>query len=434
MRKCSRLCFLTFSLLSVFGQGSWVSLAPMPTPRQAFGIAQTPDGRIFTIGGDTFSIGTYMPVGKVEVYDPQSNSWTTAAPMPTPRYSLTAAYSNGLIYAFGGYSPFAPRNTVEAYDPSTNTWSARASMPTARHNLRAVTAADGKIYVIGGDTSGGGQNVATVEVYDPVANTWTTGVSMPFTKSGHGVALGNNGRIYAIGGGQSGQLVGSVFEYEVGSAAWSIKSPMSLARSNLTVATTSDGRIVAIGGESYGVVSDFVEVYSINGDSWQTGVPMPTARAGLSAIGGTDGRIYAIGGWVPVPGGLIPLGANEAYTPESVATYQICPLFDTTKAVRSGATIPIKLQLCGENGANLSSSEITVHATGLMQESTNATAEIQDAGNANPDSDFRYDASLGGSGGYIFNLKTTGFSSGTYRLSFTASTGAATYSITFQVR
>jgi len=288
--------------------------------------------------------------------------------------------------------------------------------------------------VIGGDTSGGGQNVATVEVYDPVANTWATSVSMPFTKSGHGAVLGNNGRIYAVGGGQSGQIVGSLFEYETVTSAWTIKSPMSFARSGLGAATSTDGRIVAIGGASTGGVTDTVELYDVNDDVWQTGANMLTARADLGVIRGVDGRIFAVGGWVPSPVGLTALGTNEAYTPESVATNQICPLFDTTKAVRSGATIPIKLQLCDGNGANLSAAEITVHATGLMQESTNATAEIQDAGNANPDSDFRYDASLGGSGGYIFNLKTTGLSSGTYRLSFTASTGAATYSVIFQVR
>ncbi len=42
--------------------------------------------------------------------------------------------------------------------------------------------------------------------------------------------------------------------------------------------------------------------------------------------------------------------------------------------------------------------------------STNAPGVLEDAGASNPDSSFRYDASLGG---YVFNLQTTGFQVGT---------------------
>jgi hypothetical protein len=38
-----------------------------------------------------------------------------------------------------------------------------------------------------------------------------------------------------------------------------------------------------------------------------------------------------------------------------------------------------------------------------------------------PDADFRFDATPGGTGGYIFNLKTTGLGTGTHHLAFLAS-------------
>jgi len=65
---------------------------------------------------------------------------------------------------------------------------------------------------------------------------------------------------------------------------------------------------------------------------------------------------------------------------------------------------------------------------------------IDDAGNANPDSDFRFDPTLGTSGGYIFNLKTTGLTTGTYNLYFTAGfnaeqlLGLPSFTFTFQVK
>jgi len=115
--------------------------------------------------------------------------------------------------------------------------------------------------------------------------------------------------------------------------------------------------------------------------------------------------------------------------------YNVCLLYDPTKAVKSGATIPLKLYLCDSTGSDLSSSSVIVHATSLVQVSTNTTDTIVTAGDANPDNDFRFDATLGPSGGYIFNLKTTGLAAGTYNLSFTAGSDLTfTYTLQFQVK
>jgi hypothetical protein len=213
---------------------------------------------------------------------------------------------------------------------------------------------------------------------------------------------------------------------------------MAIARAGLATAKVPDGRIVAIGGENAGGISGVVEIYDPVANSWSAGSSITTPRANLGAATGNDGRIYAIGGWVPVPGGLMPLTVNEAYSiaplPPPPPQFQICALYDATKAVKSGATIPIKIQLCDTSGNNLSASNIVVHATGLTLVSNNSSTDIQDAGNANPDFDFRYDSTLGGSGGYIFNLKTTGLKSGTYKLSFTAGASPTTYSVQFQVK
>jgi uncharacterized repeat protein (TIGR03803 family) len=114
--------------------------------------------------------------------------------------------------------------------------------------------------------------------------------------------------------------------------------------------------------------------------------------------------------------------------------YGIVALYDQTKAVKSGATIPIKIQVDSSAGANVSSPSLAVHATGVTQVSSSAPSTLQDAGNANPDSDFRYDATVGGTGGYVYNLKTTAYTTGTYQLNFTIGGGSTTYSVQFSVR
>ena len=114
--------------------------------------------------------------------------------------------------------------------------------------------------------------------------------------------------------------------------------------------------------------------------------------------------------------------------------YNACLLYDPTKAVHSGATVPIKLQLCDGSGNDLSSSSIMLHATSVTQVSTSTSGTVADSGNANPDSNFRFDAGLGSTGGYIFNLSTVGLSTRTYNLNFTVTGDASVYSVPFQVK
>ena len=109
-------------------------------------------------------------------------------------------------------------------------------------------------------------------------------------------------------------------------------------------------------------------------------------------------------------------------------------LYNPLKAVKSGSTIPIKLQLLS-GGRNVSAPSLVVHAVTLLKIDTTASTQVlDDAGNANPDFDFRYDPTLGGApGGYIFNLKTTGLTTGTYHLKFTVN-GMGDYTANFDVK
>jgi hypothetical protein len=115
-------------------------------------------------------------------------------------------------------------------------------------------------------------------------------------------------------------------------------------------------------------------------------------------------------------------------------SYNVCLLYDSNKAVNGGGTIPIKLQLCDSSGNNLSSSALTLHATGLTMVSTSISGPVQDGGNANPDNNFRFDSTLGNTGGFIFNLSTKGLATGSYNLNFTVTGESSAYAAPFQVK
>jgi hypothetical protein len=126
-------------------------------------------------------------------------------------------------------------------------------------------------------------------------------------------------------------------------------------------------------------------------------------------------------------------GNTNSATNSYSVNYALCILYDQSKAHKSGSTVPLKLQLCDVNGVNYSSASIVVKAISLTRLDTSASSSVEDSGNANPDQNFRYDATLGGTGGYIFNLSTKGLSSGTWKVTFTVD-GQGSYSVQFDVK
>jgi hypothetical protein len=125
---------------------------------------------------------------------------------------------------------------------------------------------------------------------------------------------------------------------------------------------------------------------------------------------------------------------GTVFTFSIAVSYDTCLLYDPSRAHRSGSTIPIKSQLCDEEGANLSAADVVVTALGVSLVSGEASGPVEDSGNANPDSNFRYDSSLGDSGGYIYNLNTRGLATGTYAVQFKAGADQVVHTAQFQVR
>ena len=124
-------------------------------------------------------------------------------------------------------------------------------------------------------------------------------------------------------------------------------------------------------------------------------------------------------------------GNTDSRTVEYSVVYGIKTLHDDRRAVRAGSTMPIRIQLVDFLGVNRSASSAVLVADDLVLISTDASYEVQDAGNANPDLNFRYDY---WSKTYMFNLKTAGLVSGVHALFFHVEGDPTRYSVRFQVR
>jgi hypothetical protein len=149
------------------------------------------------------------------------------------------------------------------------------------------------------------------------------------------------------------------------------------------------------------------------------------ATASYTLPGGTTPQSLTITG--AFSGGTFTAPSSDTATLS--VSFKICLLYDPNKAVKSGATYPIKLQLCDINDNNVSSPSTMLHAIGVGLVSSTVTGDVISAGEANPDNNFRFD-----NGYYILNLKTTGLGTGVYNLYFTAGDDPVVHAVQFQVK
>src|SRR2546430_16978588 len=83
----------------------------------------------------------------------------------------------GRLHAVGGSGDSAT-GAHEVYDPATDRWSEAPPMPTARDHLAAV-AFQGRLWAMGGREAVLGSQYARVEIYDPATNGWYAGTPVP---------------------------------------------------------------------------------------------------------------------------------------------------------------------------------------------------------------------------------------------------------------
>ncbi len=368
---------------------SWTSLAPMPTPRGGFGLAVV-DGKIYAIGGLN---GNNFPVGTNEEFNPLTNEWTSVMPMPTSRSGSAIAVYQNKIYVIGGTVGNGYVGNNEVYDPATNMWETKASMPTPRADLSASVVND-KIYLIGGkrysNTAPFFNETNINEVYDPTNDTWSTKTVIPTPVQGYASAV-VNGKIYVMGGSLESlslekTLISAADQvYDPQNDSWSSTAKLpavdSYGAAGATEGVMAPQRIYCIGGYSDGEFTAKTQMYNPVNNSWSIVDPMPTPRAYLGVAVVND-VLYAIGGF----DGQNWLGVNERFTPVGYGT--VAPKVEITSPenrtysnVTLGFTVNRGTQWMGyslDNKANVTIKGET-ELSGLSQGSHSVTIYANDS-------------------------------------------------------
>lgn len=212
---------------------------------------------LFVVGG--FLAVSNRPTDEVQAYDLETQQWSKASPLPSPRGGHVAVVLDGRIHVFGGGNSQATLADHSEFDPGTNTWRDLAPLPRSVGSPAAVVV-DGKIYVIGGRS--GYSDFGDVYIYDPATDSYATGPSI----EPHGTA----GAVYYCGG------------------------------------------IYLFGGESQAQRRNMDEVWRLDLDKnvWETVTALPVARKFVRTMVFKD-SVYIVGGSVVPANSHSPIGTNS---------------------------------------------------------------------------------------------------------------------------
>jgi subtilisin-like proprotein convertase family protein/N-acetylneuraminic acid mutarotase len=274
--------------------------------------------------GKLYKIGGYGGAGAaqpwLDIYDIVSNTWSQGADMPAGRYWLDCVAidltgSDPKIYCAGGYLTSA-QSTLYIYDINSNTWTTGAPLPAARYSYAGV-ALNGLYYVIGGWTT---TYQATMVVYNPATNTWdSTRAPMATTRRYHSAgAIG--GKIY-VAGGYNVAYLSSAEVYDPALNTWSAIAPMPSAWLNAADGVKHDRYLVLAGGAaaSTAAASNGALIYDAVTNTWEWLPVMSHLLYG--AEGDSDGSNFWVASGRLYEGGIY---SYSTYTSRMVQCETTC--------------------------------------------------------------------------------------------------------------
>ncbi|CAI5691430.1 kelch-like protein 31 [Oreochromis niloticus] len=158
---------------------TWQMRAPMEMPRCCHASATLPSGDILVTGG--YINCAYSR--SVACYNVETDTWTEKPPMETPRGWHCSATVGGKVYVVGG-SQLGPGGervdvlSVEVYSPESGSWSRAAPLPLGVSTAGLSSLAE-KLYLLGGWNEAEKRYKAAVQKYDPATDSWSMAEDLP---------------------------------------------------------------------------------------------------------------------------------------------------------------------------------------------------------------------------------------------------------------
>lgn len=192
----------------------WKSAPDLPEDSQRFGHSATllNDGTVLVIGGFTscpVSGTDATAVATGARYHPATNTWSAIASMKQARaFHSATLIAGGRVLVAGGGGEIANdcvqptwqsvHTTTEVYDPDTNTWTSAGSLNEARTEHQAVLLEGGNV-IIGGGRRTTTRILASAEIFDTNSRLWSATSRLQRARYGHSFTQLDRG-VVAVGG------------------------------------------------------------------------------------------------------------------------------------------------------------------------------------------------------------------------------------------
>jgi N-acetylneuraminic acid mutarotase len=295
--------------------GTWIptqNRVPNAPPADRSGLcapnmALLGNDKVLVAGGGCSDAG--VTTNAASLYDPATNSWTSAAPMAFGRDQFgMVSLSNGNALAFAGcaggcsgpnilgqFFPTVGRST-ETYSHQANSWTTLAPLNTGRGNFASsnllqtvVRLLDDKVLACNG-SNGINISFTTCEIYDPATNIWSTtgGLTeagphqLALLPSGHPLAIMNNG-------------IGAI-RFDPTAGIWFATGSLGTRQTMGTLAVLGNGEVLVSGGSDGVSPVNTAQIFNPTSGTWRPTGSMTTRRAGHIAVPLGDGRVLVAGG------------------------------------------------------------------------------------------------------------------------------------------
>ncbi|MFD0631764.1 fibronectin type III domain-containing protein [Catenulispora yoronensis] len=280
------------------------------------GLAKLPDGRVLVAGGYGASANGMLGIVDTNIFDPATNAWTRMANMHYARwYPDLTELSDGRYVAISGNTSDANTwaDTPEVYDPASNTWTLLSAISTPQVHEEeypfSYLAPNGKIFTIGPEED-------TSYWLDANAQTWTS-VGPSGLKNGSSVMYRPGKILYSGGSASVINTTNSVtsaatIDLTATTPAWQPVAPMNYPRVYHTLTTLADGRVLAVGGEA---TSDqqIVTTGTLPSEIWDPATNQWTTIGSIAAARNYHSTAVLLpDGTVLIAGGGHPTGVADA--------------------------------------------------------------------------------------------------------------------------
>jgi len=262
-----------------------------------------PDGRVLVTGGlNGIPPSPDYGIASVEIFDPSTSTWTSAAPMNYARwYPTNVELPNGITMIISGSNATATGLVapLEEYNETTNKWTVlktTANLPGSVETYpRMFVTTSGNLVMTG--------TQQTTRLFTPSTNTWSVIGSMLFGNRVYGsyALLPGLQEILAVGGHDSttSPATNTAEIFNLATNTWTYAGSMANARYNANLELLPDGTLLMVGGnqyEKYASPVEAAELFNPSTGQWTT-MASQTARRGYhsSALLLPDGRVLSAG-------------------------------------------------------------------------------------------------------------------------------------------